>query len=143
MSEFTATDVFIVNQLKADATLTAMIGGATTPRIYADVAPVGSAFPLVVFQVQAATDLMVVGAFRIWANMLYLVRGIAETSSWMGTLGLIESKIDAALHSTEGTNVNGVVYSCVREGPYRLAETNDGRLFRHAGGIYRIHAKAV
>ena len=143
MSELTAADVFITTRLKADATLTALIGGAVSPRIYADVAPTGVAFPLIVFQTMASSDLMVIGSARVWSNLLILCRGIAETSSWMGTLGQIESKIDAALHSTEGVNLNGIVYSCVREQPYRLAETSDGRVFRHSGGLYRIYAKAA
>lgn len=144
MSEPLAADQFITTALKADSALAALIGGAT-PRVYADMAPQGTPatpLPYVLLQMQAATDLMVVGSFRVWTNMLYLCRGLAETNSWGGNLETIASRITAVLHAASGTNVSGVVYSCTREQPFRLVETVDGRVIRHSGGIFRIYAKA-
>jgi len=145
MSEPWAVDQFIVTALKADSALTALIGGAT-PRVYADMAPQTTppvALPYVLFQMQAATDLMVVGNFRVWSNMLYLVRMLAETGSWGGNLDTGANRIEVALNGKSASNGSGLIYSATRENPFRLLETIDGRQIRHSGHVFRIYAKAI
>jgi hypothetical protein len=96
----------------------------------------------VVYNMQSATNHMIVGPRQFWANMLFLVRGIHETGSYGGSLLTIAERIDAALHATPNgaTNTYGIIWACVLEQPFRLPELRDGRNFRHAGAIFRIYA---
>lgn len=145
MNEPVAADQWIYSTLKADATLTNLIGGGASPRIYIDQAPQGlpnGVYPYVLFQMQSAVDLMWVGPRRVWSNMLYLVRGVHETGQYTGPLLTMSERIDAVLHATPNgtTNAYGVIWSCVSEQPFRLPETVNGRNFRHFGRIFRIYA---
>lgn len=136
MAETVAAEKWLYSVLAADATLT----GAVSTRIYAYTAPESATFPLVLFGQQSATDLMGVGPYRIWANMLYVVRGVGETASMAG-VQTIANRIDTVLHAASGSNVDGIVYACVRVQPFALSETISGRQFRHLGGIYRLFVK--
>ncbi len=136
MSETTATERWFYAQLSGDATLTGVVG----TKLYADIAPDESATPYVTYSMLSGVDLMVVSGIRIWTNMLYLVRGIDEARSYLGNLATIDTRIDAVLHKQTGSNVDGVIWSCVREQAFRLSEERDGRIFKHLGGIYRIRA---
>jgi len=146
LNEPVAADQWIYSTLKADATLTALIGGSAAPRIYNEQAPQGNGttpiYPLIIYQMQSAVDLMWVGPRRVWSDMLYLVRGVAETSSYGGNLLTITERIDETLHATPNgdTNAYGVIWTCVGEQPFRLPEVQGGRNFRHFGRIYRIRA---
>jgi len=142
MSELNAADRWIYGALAADTALVAVVGA----RIYVDLAPQTTpptATPYVVFQYQGGADLMVIGGARVWTNAVYLIRGIDETLTYDGDSKTIADRIDAALHRGSGTNASGVVYAAVRESPFRLTETADGKQFRHLGGLYRIYAKGA
>lgn len=138
MSESTAIDRWLNTVLAADAALAAVVG----TRIYADQAPDSAPLPVVIYQVQSSRDLMALGAHRVWANTLYVVRGIAQTIAYGGNLITIADRIDAVLHAASGSTVEGEVYECVREGEFRMTETANGVQYRHLGGLYRILAKA-
>lgn len=144
MNEPVAADQWIYSTLKADATLTALIGGSTSPRIYNEQVPQNGTpiWPCVIYNMQSAVNVMIVGPRQFWASMLFLVRGVHETSSYGGNLLTIAERIDTALHATPNgaTNAYGIVWSCVLEQPFRLPEVRDGRNFRHAGAIFRIYA---
>lgn len=136
MSELNAIDRYIFGALTADPTLAGVVG----QRVYVDIATPAAAMPYIIFQMQASVDLMPVGPGRIWADCLYLVRGVTEATSYGGALKTIADRIDAVLHATAGANVDGTVWACVRDRPYRLPEVADGRNYRHAGAIFRIYA---
>jgi hypothetical protein len=138
-----AADTWIYSTLKADSQLTALIGGATNPRIFMEQAPQTNAvWPCVIYNMQSAVDLMWVGPRRVWSDMLYLVRGLDKTTSYGGTLLTITERIDIALHAAPNgtTNAHGVIWTCVGEMPFRLPEVRDGQNFKHSGRIYRIYA---
>ena len=83
MNEPVAADQWIYSTLKADSALTALIGGATSPRIYneqvpqKDGQPVAGVWPCVIYQMQSATDLMWVGPRRVWSR--HVVSGARRT----------------------------------------------------------------
>lgn len=138
MAESAAIDRWLNTVLAADTQLAAVVG----TRIYSDLAPQGTALPMVVYQMQSANDLMVLGAVRVWANAVYIVRGVAQSVAYGGTLLTMADRIDAVLHAASGGTVEGVVYECVREREFRMTEVGaDGRQYRHMGGQYRILAK--
>ena len=140
-----AADQWIYSTLKADATLTALIGGATSPRIYSDLAPQGPPLPVlpyVIYQMQSAVNLMIVGPRSFWANMTYIVKGVNETLSYGGPLLTIAERIIADLHATPNgaANAYGIIWTCVLDDHFRMPEVTAGRNFRHSGGRFRIYA---
>lgn len=134
-----AAERWLYERLAGDVALTAVVG----TRIYNGLRSPSAPLPCVVFQLQAAgPDLMVVGAVRVWANLVYVVRGIVEGRSYTGEAKIIADRIDALLHAQQGSNADGAVWECVRERPFALVETTEaGREFRHVGGVYRVRAR--
>jgi hypothetical protein len=116
----------------------ALAGG----RIYQGVAPQGAAQPFVVFQMLAGTDLMEVGAARVWANLLYLVKVTGQGSSF-AALAAIADAIDTRLHKASGVTADGRVLACVREEPHTMTEITDGQQWRHAGGQFRLYVQPL
>jgi hypothetical protein len=135
--ETSAAERWLVTVLKADAALTAVVG----QRVYNTRVPSNGQFPCVLFQLQAASnDFVALGGVRVWASLVYLVRGIAEQASFEGNLATIADRIDIVTHAASGTNVAGTVWTCIRERPFQLVEVTEGREFRHLGAILRIQA---
>lgn len=137
--EINAAEQWLGTTLKADAQLTTLV----STRVFNQRRPSkDTPFPCVIFQLQAAgDDLLVLGGARVWANMLYLVRGIAEQPSNEGNLASIANRIDAVLHAKSGTATAGTIWVAVRERPFQMSEIVDGRTFAHLGGLYRIQAR--
>lgn len=143
-SEVVIANAFVYQRLAGDATLTGLLGGASVPRIYQGKAPQGAMFPAVVYQHQGGSDVRgATEATRIGANLLYVVRGVAQAERFTGDLQTIEERIDARLHRTSGAVVLnsvtlGEVIACVRLQPFDLTEDEEGVEWRHLGGIYRL-----
>lgn len=139
MSETVAVDEWLHDALTADSQLAALVGTG----LWADQAPQGAQFPMVLWQLQAPSpDTVAVGGTRLVSGGLWLVRGVDQTHSFAGLLRQISDRIDEVLHGLAGATVSGVtVDSCIREQPFRLVEPglgDAGRPVRHLGGIYRI-----
>jgi hypothetical protein len=133
--EFAAAEEFLYGTLHGDGPLMALIhdvwpGGA---------APQGTAFPFVTFQFMSGLDYAAVGAYRIWSNMLWLIKAVGETANF-ADLNAIVARIDALLHRSSGTAVDGTVWACVREQTVNLPEVVQGKQYRHSGALYRVYA---
>jgi hypothetical protein len=138
MSELVAADQFILERLTAAPAVAA-------GKVYPDEAPAGTAVPYVVFGLQGGfDDLTEVGALRVWANLLYLVRVIGQGTSY-SALQPTADAIDARLDRQKGPVGSGYyVESCVREQPFRMPETTPtGVRFRHLGGLYRLRVRPL
>jgi hypothetical protein len=139
LNEHLHTDEWLKTILGGDVTLEGLLASG----VYADVIPTDKQLPAVRYSVASpGTDLTVINGIRIWANPLYLVAGVVEGSPV--PLVPIADRIDTLLHRVTGSTSTIQVVSCVRERPYKLTETPtpDGRVFRHAGGYYRIKVQA-
>lgn len=134
--ETTAVERWLYGLLAGDATLAGLVGD----RIYAYVAPLGAALPLVVFAQQAGTDVRVVGPGRLMAALLYQVRAVGPGPS-AAVVAPVAARLDALLQGASGSVVDGVVLGCTREQPLSYVETEGGESYRHLGGIYRIWAQ--
>lgn len=106
-------------------------------RVYADVAPGGTVWPAVVYQYQGGGDILTQETSRVLHSGVWLIRIIQPTRSYL-EMQPAADLLDTLFHSTAGTAGDGVVYSSVREAPYRLLEVDDGVEFRHLGGLYRL-----
>jgi len=133
---FTA-DKWLYATLTGDTTLMALVTGVHTWPVLQD-----TPLPYVLFQEQSARDMQGMGPARIWVTGTWLVRIVAETRSWGGTLETTANRLDTLIQAASGTVTGGGrVFVCVREAPFRLVETVQSREFRHMGGIYRIMAR--
>lgn len=133
--EATTAEEFLVSTLTGDATLMAQLPGG----VWNIEAPEGTPYPFLVFQFMSGNDFAAVGALRIWTNMIYLVKVIADAADF-DSLNAVAARLDAVLHGTSGTVSSGVVWSCTREQTIRLPDQLANRQFRQAGGLYRLYA---
>ena len=141
VNEQAAAQQYLLDYLTADATLVAMLEGG----VWTDTIGQSVRFPVVKVVKQDAADLMVVGLHRVWADLTFLVRGIVH---WTGsghpdwtTVREIADRIDTLLHDHEETTAELEVHS-FREEAF-VDETLEPDLFLHAGGFYRVRARAV
>jgi hypothetical protein len=136
LAESARARAWIYTTLANDATLQARIG----QRVYHGVAPAGTPFPYVVFQMlSGGNDLMVLGGARVWADPLYLIKAVDKGSS-TGNIEPVADRIDALLHAKSGTVTNGVIWSAIRERPHEQPELTDGVMYQNLGGEYRLLA---
>jgi hypothetical protein len=135
MAEQYAVDKWLYTMLSSDAALMSLATG-----VYTFPVPTTAVLPYVVYQDQPAIDIQGVGAARIGITGLWLVRGVARATSWGGTLDQIATRLDEVLQAASGSNVDGEIWACVRERPFRLIEPVTTGQYRHAGGQYRIWA---
>lgn len=141
MAETARARAWVVAVLKDDTTLGPLIGSGSAARIYNGVAPAGARYPFVVMQLlSGGTDLMGVGAIRIWADMLWLIKAVTKGSS-TGPLEPIVDRIDELLHGASGTVSGGVIWDCVRERPFELPTVENGVNFVQQGAEWRIKAR--
>lgn len=130
-------DEWLYTIFSGDATLAGLIG----TRIYNQLAPEEASFPLLLFSFQSGQDVTVMGPTRLFVAGTYLVRGVAESHSFGGSLETIAGRIDSLLQAKSGTPVRGHVLMCVREAPFAMTEQRAGRIYRHLGGTYRLWAQ--
>ena len=134
MIETVAVDEWLYQTLHGDVLLSSLAPGG----VFADLAPPDSTLPAVVYSDQGGSDTVGVDATRILTSGLWLVRVIAETTSWQGNLRAAADRVDAILHATSGAVSGVTVGKCFRESAHRLVDTAHGRQYRHLGGFYRI-----
>jgi hypothetical protein len=133
--EANTAERFLVSTLEGDATLMALLTGG----VHNTQAPQGTAYPQLVFQYMSGNDYAAVGAERIWTNMLYLVKVIADAEHF-DDADIAAARVDGLLHRASGSNVNGTVWSCTREQVIRLPDQIGQHQYRQSGGIYRLYA---
>lgn len=141
INEEVAAQSYLVNYLSADATLDGLVNG-----IWLRSVPESEAMPVVKIDRQEANDLMVVGLHRVWDDMLFLIRGIVE---WSGSGAVdwtdaqaIADRLDQLLHRYEGQSATLGVHS-FREESWSDETIEGGKLYLHAGGMYRVRARAL
>lgn len=125
---------WISETLKGDATLAGLING----RVYRRAIPENPTMPLVSYQHQGGTVLSVVGAIRVWGDLVYVVKAYATTHN-NETLVPIMDRVDALLHGASGTFDGQHIWSCTLEEEIELDDP-DG--YTQLGGIYRIRVEA-
>lgn len=137
MSDHAASS-FIYSTLAGDATLNGLVG----TKIYEAIAPPDAALPYVIFAEYSTREVLGMGANRLWADDMWIVRGVARQESYVtNPLKGIADRINALLHKSSGTDSYGTVWACVREERVRYPEIDEaGQQVRHLGGIYRIMA---
>lgn len=124
------------------AALEAISIGLST-RVFADFAPEGTIYPFIIYQCQSPPrDVRGVGVSRVMVDTLYIVKAVAQASSY-APLAPVAKVIDAAMTSAAGSAVaDGAIFASVREEGFHMVEIEAGKQYRHLGGQYRIQAQA-
>lgn len=140
MIESSGIAQWIYETLAADSVITDLVG----TRLFDEVAPQGTAYPLVRFEQMSSVDVMgATESTRIMVNELWLIRAIAETSSYRGGLLTLANRIDDLFQNNAGEVVGTNIFSSARDSAFRQYNVDQGVSFRHLGGIYRIYAQGV
>lgn len=133
MNELPSAAAWLKAKLAGDPTLVSLV----STRIYRMRAPAGSAYPVVVYQPMAATDIDTNGGTRVLTRAHWLVKAIATSYD---TARQVANRIDAALQAASGTaDADTYVPGCVRMQPIDLPEDVVGDLsYYQVGGVYRL-----
>jgi hypothetical protein len=144
MNEEVATQTWLQAYLAADATLGGLVNG-----VWIHSVPKTQPLPVVKIDRQDASDLYVIGLFRVWDDLLFLVRGAVHwvgsgQQDWTGVQAIAD-RLDVLLHKhSETTQQYGVSVDCFREQSYIDEQpVADGSLILYCGGMYRIRAHAL
>ena len=142
LNEEVATQTWLRDYLAADATLASMVSG-----VWIHSVPRSEPLPVVKIDRQDASDLYVIGLYRVWDDLLFLVRGAVH---WTGSgqqdwtdVKAIADRLDVLLHKhSEATST--IQVDCFRESSYIDEQSMaDGSLILYAGGMYRIRCHAL
>lgn len=136
MIETTRVDEWLYGLLSADLTLTPLIAA----RAYRGVAPAGTVYPLLVYNLQAGSDVRGVGPARVMTSLLYQVKAIGTGNNFTALEPIVD-RVDALLQGVSGSVVGGQILACVRETPVAYTEIDGDQQYSHLGGLYRIWAQ--
>lgn len=146
VTELSIAESWIYQVLAADSALDTLAGGSVENRIWPGIAPAGTPEPYIILAYQGGRDVNALGnqLARILTRPQYQVVAMGPEIT-LGTLDPWAARIDECLHGKSGTlldddlvTVLGRVYSCIRERPFTLPETVEGRQYRRLGGLYRL-----
>lgn len=122
--------------LAGNSALITTLGGTA---IYFNVVPRDRGLPAVVISLASGIEENMTPVRSV--NMVYLVKGVAETALYAG---LIAQKVDDALHGATLTITGWGNFWTSRESIVQYLEVDPaGHAFGHAGGEYRIRLAAA
>lgn len=129
---------WIDTTLKAYTTLTNIV----STRIYEDMAPAGTPFIYVIYNVQDSPRVVRgVGLAEVMVDTIYTVKAIAQCTSY-DTLAPTASAIRGALVTAETqAPTGGLIFTCSYERQVAYAEGRGAEQTRHLGGEFRIQAQ--
>ena len=94
----------------------------------------------------ASSDLTIIKTNRIWDDLTFLVRAVHH---WEGsgapdwaTVNDLAHRVDELLHSHEANTADIEIHS-YREESFTDALVENGELWLHSGGIYRVRCRLL
>ena len=126
-------DTAMFDTLNVEAVTNEATGG-----VFNGIAPHGTTPPYVVFQAMSKVD-------DYWSftgrggNAIYMVKAI-DRSPWPKSAGDIDTQVDTVLQDASLSITGHALLWCRREEDIYLAEDQDGIIYQHVGGLYRIRA---
>ena len=116
----------------------ASVTNEATGGVFNSVAPQGAEPPFVVFQVMSKTDDYFAYTGR-GAEAVYMVKAI-DQSPWPKSAGDIDTQVDSVMQDASLSITGFSLLSCRREEDIYLVEDQEGVIYQHVGGLYRIVA---
>lgn len=139
--ETLAIDEWLYASLTGDSTLAGIVGN----RVYSEMAPDTATFPFVLFAHLSSVDVPTHNQYRIMVDAVYVVRGIVQDMSYNAESKAMAEAIDRILHRSSGGSADSggaLIFTSQRTQPFRVAEQQSGKSYRHLGGQYRIYAQS-
>jgi hypothetical protein len=141
MNEEVLAQNYLTQYLGEDSTMSTLVNSVWLRSVPAD-----ELDPYVKIDRLDADDVMVINLHRVWADLTFLVRGITKVRDrgsvdWTD-VGGIADRIDSLLHDHEDLTSTLEMHS-FREESFTDETIEGGNLWLHAGGIYRVRARAV
>lgn len=135
MNEIGRAQKWIYDKLEADSDIANVVGA----RIYANQAPEGAAFPLILFSYQSGFDTRGIGTCRIQTNPIFQIKVICEGAPGSSIL-LVADRIDVLFQEAVTEISEEYVFSSRREQPLQYAEPKPGsaEFYTHTGGLFRL-----
>jgi len=129
--EVRIVDQWLYQTLTQDATLASLVG----TRVYSHLAPLGAAYPLIIFAPQSAVDVAGLGTNRVITSLVYQIKAVGTGGSFAAIEPILD-RVDTILQNPPG--VPGTIHGLLREGLFSLVEVDGGTEYRHLGGLWRI-----
>jgi hypothetical protein len=124
---------WLYDVIAGDAQMASLVSG-----VYDTVAPPDAVLPFVVVsEAVTPTDTNALPASRVLVTGEWQVRVTVEGMSWQPAAAAVQ-RIDALLQGATAKRADGQILGCARVGTIKYPETNNGRHYRHLGGIYRV-----
>jgi hypothetical protein len=126
-------DTAVYDVLNVQAVTNEALGG-----VFNMMAPSGVDTPFVIFQAMSKVDEYFSYTGR-GAAAVYMVKAIDE-SRWPKVAADIDTQIDSAMQNASLSITGFSLLACRRESDVYLVEDQDGKVFQHIGGLYRVVA---
>lgn len=126
---------FVFSALAADAAFSQAIGG----RLYRDQVPQTATLPAATVTLVSSTDMLTLGADRVWASCLVDVRLVAAGPSY-SPINAAADRADAVLSHLGGTNGGAQIVEVRREQVMAFLENDAGATFSHIVQTFRTEA---
>ena len=126
-------DTAVYSVLNVEAVVNEATGG-----VFNGLAPQGTAPPYVVFSAMSKMD-------DYWsytgrgAEAVYMIKAISR-SAWPKEAGDIDTQVDSVMQDASLSITGFSLLACRREEDIYLVENQDGVIYQHVGGLYRIIA---
>lgn len=138
-AELARVEQWMYTTLVADATVTGIVG----TRIYADEAPQGATFPLIIFAHIGNVDVLRSGSNGRMAKLIYLVRVVGMGSSTSGSLKTVADRFDTLL-LVQNVTVDGVRIAYVQHDQHHIRkDSSDGVPLSYLGSYYLVFTQPV
>lgn len=142
MNEEAAAQAYLIDYLGSDSTLSNL--GVNS--VWLSSVPQSESLPVVKIDRQEASDLYGVGLYRVLSTLAFLIRGVVH---WQGSgaidyseVNAIGDRLDALLHDHEAST-STLQVAIYREESWTAETVENGDVFLHCGGIYRVQAHAL
>ncbi len=138
-AELARVEQWMYTTLAADATVNSIVAD----RIYADEAPQGALFPMVIFAHIGNVDILRSGSNGRFAKNIFLVRAIDRNSSVSGNLTTVADRFDVLL-LVQNVTVNGVRIAYVQHDQHAIRkDSQDGVPVSYLGSYYLVYTQPV
>ena len=135
VTEMTGAAAWILAQIGADATITAVSGYGGAFEL---IAPDGTSTPYVVIQCVSSQDQLTANGHRIYSDQVWLIKAIAPATQY-GALNTIAMQIDALFGDVrQAGDARVTVSAAVRKSEVNYAEVINRQIYKHLGGQYEL-----
>jgi|TARA_R110002020_G_scaffold47166_6_gene134353 hypothetical protein len=117
----------------------AAVTNEATGGVFNGIAPHSTTPPFVVFQAMSKLDEYWSFAGGRGGSAVYMVKAI-DRSPWPKSAGDIDTQIDSVMQDASLSVTGHSLLSCRREEDVYLVEDQEGVIYQHVGGLYRITA---